>query len=72
MVLCKEMTQWNKCHICCDEHSADLIQCVPQCILVLLQPHSLSLSIFLLRLQHGDRSLQPTQSLLDSGPLCLS
>lgn len=52
--------------------SADLIQCIPQCILVLLQPHSLSLSIFLLSLKHGDRSLQPTQPLLDSGPLRLS
>lgn len=52
--------------------SADLIQRVPQSILVFFQPHSLSLSIFLLSLQHGDRSLQPTQPLLYGGLLGVS
>lgn len=59
-------------HLLCTRHSADLVQCIPQCILVLLHPHSLPLSIFFLSLKHGDRSLEPTQSLLHSGPLCLS
>lgn len=53
-------------------HVPDLIQSVPQGVLVLLQPHSLSLCVLLLCLQHGDGSLQRPQSLLDGGPLHLS
>lgn len=48
-----------------------LVQRVPQCVLVLLQPHRLPLRVFLLRLQHGDSPLQAAQPLLHGGPLRL-
>lgn len=50
----------------------DLVQCVPQGVLVLLQPHRLPLGVFLLSLQHGDGSLKGAQSLFSRGSICLS
>lgn len=51
--------------------SSHLVQCISQCVSVLLQADSLSLRIFLLCLQHGHGPLQPPQPLLCSRSLCL-